>query len=125
MLPFAMGCFLPLNLMLPPVAASVAMMISSLSVVMNSLLLKLYKAPKIDPVEKFDLEMGVNISDGSDDDFDLKNGTAQGFHSWKRGKSKWISWLGLQSIKRIFINRRGANRREVQEYQLVSGSSRV
>lgn len=115
MLPFAMGCFLPLNLMLPPVAASIAMMVSSLSVVMNSLLLKLYKAPKIDPVDKFDLEMAVN-----EDDFDLKNGTAQEFQAQKRGNSKW----SLRSLKLLFTKRR-ANRRNVQDYQLVSGSSRA
>ncbi|KAI5967916.1 CCC2 [Candida margitis] len=118
MLPFAMGCFLPLNLMLPPVAASIAMMISSLSVVLNSLLLKFYKAPKIAPVDKFDLEMAVN-----EDDFDLKNGTAQEFEVWKRSKSSW-SKLGLHSIKSIFTKRRN-RRNNVQEYQLVSGSSRV
>ncbi|KAI5957752.1 CCC2 [Candida theae] len=122
MLPFAMGCFLPLNLMLPPVAASIAMMISSLSVVMNSLLLKFYKAPSItDIVDKSDLEMNVN-----DDDFDLKNGTAQEFQLWKRGKSKWGGGVvGLRWLKSVFTNRRVSRRRDSQAYQLVSGSSRV
>ncbi|KAG5418545.1 CCC2 [Candida metapsilosis] len=123
MLPFAMGCFLPLNLMLPPVAASIAMMISSLSVVMNSLLLKFYKAPTIDSVDKVDLEMICN-----EDDFDLRNGTAEEFEIWKRGRSNWNKVVRLGWIKSIFSSRRRnriTRRASGQDYQLVSGNFTV
>ncbi|KAI1431824.1 heavy metal translocatin [Xylaria sp. CBS 124048] len=44
-LPFAMGVFLPLGFHLHPMAAGAAMATSSVSVVVNSLLLKLWKRP--------------------------------------------------------------------------------
>ncbi|KAI3404163.2 CCC2 [Candida oxycetoniae] len=83
MLPFAMGCFLPFNLMLPPVAASIAMMTSSLSVVFSSLLLKCWKSPNLDEkVNMTDLESGREI-----EDFSLKNGTKEQFKAHRRKKS--------------------------------------
>ncbi|KKA29953.1 hypothetical protein TD95_003780 [Thielaviopsis punctulata] len=45
-LPFAMGLFLPLGLHLHPMAAGAAMACSSVSVVVSSLLLKLWKRPQ-------------------------------------------------------------------------------
>ncbi|KAI8324223.1 copper-translocating P-t [Martensiomyces pterosporus] len=43
--PLAMGLFMPLGIMMPPVFAGLAMAMSSLSVMASSLLLKLYKKP--------------------------------------------------------------------------------
>lgn len=45
-LPFAMGLFLPLGWHLPPMAAAVAMAMSSISVVMSSQALKWWKRPR-------------------------------------------------------------------------------
>ncbi|KAJ2400228.1 Cu(2+)-transporting P-type ATPase, partial [Coemansia sp. RSA 2559] len=44
-LPLAMGFFMPLGLMMPPVFAGLAMAMSSVSVMVSSLLLKLYRRP--------------------------------------------------------------------------------
>ncbi|EGV65974.1 Cu(2+)-transporting P-type ATPase [Yamadazyma tenuis] len=43
MVPFAMGCFLPLGIVLPPMAAGLAMAFSSISVVLSSLMLNRWK----------------------------------------------------------------------------------
>lgn len=53
MIPFAMGVFLPLGIMLHPVFAGAAMAFSSVSVVVSSLLLQLWKCPEwISPLSK-------------------------------------------------------------------------
>lgn len=83
MLPFAMGCFLPFNLMLPPIAAGGAMMLSSVSVVLNSLLLKRYKSPVLDRSMYADLEYEI----ATGEDFNLKSGTLQEFNQIKRSKN--------------------------------------
>ncbi|KAJ1959881.1 Cu(2+)-transporting P-type ATPase, partial [Dipsacomyces acuminosporus] len=44
-IPLAMGLFMPVGIMMPPVFAGLAMAMSSLSVMASSLLLKLYKKP--------------------------------------------------------------------------------
>ncbi|KAJ2551878.1 Cu(2+)-transporting P-type ATPase, partial [Coemansia sp. RSA 1933] len=44
-LPMAMGFFMPLGIMMPPVFAGLAMAMSSVSVMVSSLLLKLYRRP--------------------------------------------------------------------------------
>lgn len=46
MIPIAMGCFLPLGLVMHPVFAGAAMAFSSVSVVASSLMLQLWKRPK-------------------------------------------------------------------------------
>ena len=88
MLPFAMGCFLPFNVMLPPIAAAGAMMLSSVSVVLSSLLLKRWKAPNTSFKHvswKVDLE-----NDAKSEEFSLKTGTLEDFNAVKRnGKSKY------------------------------------
>ncbi|KAK6201310.1 copper-transporting ATPase [Scheffersomyces amazonensis] len=77
MLPFAMGCFLPFNVMLPPIAAACAMMLSSVSVVLSSLTLKSWKAPRINEdytTFKVDLEAmneAFNLKEGTREEFEL------------------------------------------------------
>lgn len=81
MLPFAMGCFLPLNIMLPPAAAAAAMALSSVSVVISSLLLKKWKAPKvIDHESQFKSDVENEIGTG----FSLKDSTIEEFNRTKR-----------------------------------------
>lgn len=79
MLPFAMGCFLPLNLMLPPGAAAAAMACSSISVVVNSSLLKNWKPPKLDKYSIPEHEIGIS-------DFSLKESSRAEFDQIKRGR---------------------------------------
>lgn len=50
MLPFAMGCFMPFNIVLPPAAAAASMALSSVSVVANSLLLKRWRPRKLSDI---------------------------------------------------------------------------
>ncbi|ODV78628.1 heavy metal translocatin [Suhomyces tanzawaensis NRRL Y-17324] len=83
MLPFAMGCFLPLNLMLPPIFAGAAMAMSSISVVVNSLMLKKMNVPLIEKGNyKYDLEREIGMVDL----FSLKSGTLQEFDMVKRNR---------------------------------------
>lgn len=57
-LPFAMGIFLPFTgFMLPPMAAGAAMALSSVSVVVSSLLLKLWRRPSWMSVERLEREI--------------------------------------------------------------------
>lgn len=80
MVPFAMGCFLPFNIMLPPMAAGLSMAFSSISVVLSSLLLKNWKFNmKLD--SKYDLE--------SFDDFNLKDYDEQDLSHYRRSK-RWL-----------------------------------
>lgn len=81
MLPFAMGCFLPFNVMLPPAAAAAAMALSSVSVVISSLLLKNWKPPKIiDDNVQYKLDNENEIGTG----FSLKDSTIEEFNRTKR-----------------------------------------
>lgn len=71
MVPFAMGLFLPLNLMLPPIAAGGAMAMSSVSVVVSSLMLKRWKPPIIatDNTVQEDQLYGFTLQGSTSDDF--------------------------------------------------------
>lgn len=117
MLPFAMGCFLPLNIMLPPIAAGAAMMFSSLSVVFSSLLLKRWSPPKLEAKESFsiDLETG-NLGDSV---FSLKNGTLKEFNDVKRKATVNFGSLFAKMTSRR-SGGRGSNGNNNQSYELVS-----
>lgn len=59
-LPFAMGIFLPFTgFMLPPMAAGAAMAASSVSVVVSSLLLKLWRRPSWMNIDRLEKEAGL------------------------------------------------------------------
>ncbi|KAL6451320.1 CCC2 Copper-transporting ATPase [Candida maltosa Xu316] len=107
MLPFAMGCFLPWDILLPPVAASGAMMFSSLSVVLNSLLLKRWKAPKIEPKETF----STDLETGNINDFNLKESSLEEFNDFKNKTKKLRSLISK-------INQKRTN--AAQSYELVA-----
>ncbi|PGH27324.1 hypothetical protein AJ80_01034 [Polytolypa hystricis UAMH7299] len=64
-LPFAMGLFLPFGLSLHPMAAGAAMAASSISVVVSSLLLKLWKRPRWLQVEKLQREIDMGLIDST------------------------------------------------------------
>ena len=81
MIPFAMGCFLPLNIMLPPMAAGLSMAFSSVSVVLSSLALKNYSSVKIKEYNK-------KVDYEAYQDFDLKNSNMRDFINHKK-KIKW------------------------------------
>lgn len=117
MLPFAMGCFLPLNIILPPIAAGAAMMFSSLSVVFSSLLLKRWTPPRLEAKESFiiDLETG-NLNDSG---FSLKNGTLEEFNKVKRRTTVNFGSL-LAKITSRRSGGRSLNGNNSQSYELVS-----
>lgn len=117
MLPFAMGCFLPLNIMLPPIAAGAAMMFSSLSVVFSSLLLKRWSPPKLEAKESFSIDLEtVNLGDSV---FSLKNGTLKEFNDVKRKATVNFGSLFAKMTSRR-SGSRGSNGNNNQSYELVS-----
>lgn len=106
MLPFAMGCFLSMNIMLPPAAAGASMALSSVTVVISSLLLKKWKPKKIVGSNLIDLEKG-DIST-----FSLKHSSLAEFNDIKRNNS--VS----SRVLRIFS--RTNRRNNSNEYELLS-----
>lgn len=112
MLPFAMGIFLPLNLMLPPMAASGAMATSSVSVVVSSLFLKSWKPPVISKDSlSFDLEAGSHT-------FNLRTGSVEEFNMVKRNGSARYRVRGF--FTRVFRPRSTPNQ---GNYELVPGEN--
>ncbi|CUM63392.1 uncharacterized protein PRCAT00000966001 [Priceomyces carsonii] len=106
MLPFAMGCFIPFNIILPPIAASAAMALSSVSVVVSSLLLKFWKPPVI----KEDVSaLERNIGHDEVSNFSLQSSTLSEFNSTKRNND-----LRFKLFKKI----RGSIKRD-PGYELV------
>lgn len=99
MLPLAMGCFLPFNVMLPPAAAAASMALSSVSVVVNSLVLRNWTPPTVVPADSEE-----TVGEGSG--FSLKTSTLEEFNAAK--PSAW----------RFF--RRGKFFRRASGYKLLS-----
>lgn len=115
MLPLAMGCFLPFNLMISPAVAAGAMACSSISVVLNSLALKSWKPPKID-----DARFDVHESDVQS--FSLKHSSLEEFNAIKRnGIYRRIGWFGLKKGPRSLSD--FFSRSSPQEYELLPTSS--
>lgn len=105
MLPFAMGCFLPFNLMLPPAAAAGAMACSSISVVLNSLLLKQWRPPTIGGLSK---ELNWEEEEvGGQHAFTLKSSTLAEFNQIKRGKFASQFRLGKFRRSKIRLHNSG------------------
>lgn len=114
MLPFAMGCFLPLNLMLPPGAAAAAMAFSSVSVVLNSLMLRKWKPPVLTNLDSdFKLEEAA-----IGDQFTLQHSLLEDFNAIKRG-SYTASWFP----KRIFQRMRRKIRGQSNSYEMLPRTS--
>ncbi|KAG7193492.1 uncharacterized protein KQ657_000559 [Scheffersomyces spartinae] len=87
MLPFAMGLFLKWNIMLPPIAAGCAMMMSSVSVVLSSLTLKWFRPAKIERVGAIDHEFKIDEELDVGTTVNLKLGTKEDFLLPRRGYS--------------------------------------
>lgn len=113
MLPFAMGCFLPFNLMLSPPAAAAAMACSSISVVLNSLMLKNWTPPNIKEVSRTgadEKEIGA--------EFSLQDSTLEEFNDVKRQNFRLSRWSRM-SIAALFRRRREST----PNYEMVSSVS--
>lgn len=111
MLPFAMGCFLPFNLMLPPAAAAAAMACSSVSVVLNSLMLRRWQPPVLSNLDKdFKLEEAA-----LGEQFTLQNSSLEDFNAIKRGaqRATWFPRGILQRLRRRVILRGEGNSYEM------------
>lgn len=105
MLPFAMGCFMKLGLMLSPGTAAAAMACSSISVVLNSLMLKYWQPPRVSEMARVADERALGA------DFSLLLLSLAEFNEIKRGSRK-------ARAQRMFAIFRTSFKR-VQEYELV------
>lgn len=109
MLPFAMGFFLPFNLVLPPIVALAAMALSSLSVVLSSLGLKFWNPPQITQPSSADHDL-----ESKAEQFSLRDGTAVEFDSVKRKRTR------NRHRSRNFANRiRSLFARPSQSYEML------
>lgn len=117
MMPVAMGCFLPFNLMISPPLAAATMACSSVSVVVNSLMLKQWKQPNILAVlQTLALEEQVG-----EETFTLKHGTLAEFNEIKRGTfARRFGKVGLRSLFRWKVQAKSAS----PEYEMLPSGSR-
>lgn len=111
MLPFAMGCFLPFNVMLSPPAAAAAMACSSISVVLNSLTLKNWTPPNIK-----ELLRSGNFEKETGSSFSLKHSSLEDFNYVKRARLVRKGRFG--SIMSIFEAKRNTT-----SYELLPSTS--
>lgn len=94
MLPFAMGCFLKFNLMLPPMAAAASMALSSVSVVISSLFLKKWKPPVIGfgitsvSVSEEEVGLPFSLTSSTIEDFNRQKKKHKFWHAFKRRVSQ-------------------------------------
>lgn len=107
MMPLAMGCFLPFNLMVSPPAAAATMACSSVSVVVNSLMLKKWKQPNIEAAVQNVRGLEEKVGEET---FTLKNGTLAEFNRIKRGSlAGRFGKVGMPSFLKRKIKIRGGS----------------
>ncbi|SGZ56088.1 CIC11C00000000491 [Sungouiella intermedia] len=117
MMPFAMGCFLPFDLMISPPLAAATMACSSVSVVVNSLMLKNWNQPNIVGALQ---TLGFHEEEVGERQFSLKNGTLAEFNGIKRGSfSRRLRKFGVPSVFKRKVQVRGAS----PEYEMLASGS--
>lgn len=117
MMPFAMGCFLPFNLMISPPAAAATMACSSVSVVVNSLMLKNWKQPNIELALENVMQNEEIVGENG---FTLKHGTLAEFNRVKRGT--FASRFGKVGAASVF-SRKVKLRSESPGYEMLPSVS--
>lgn len=119
MLPFAMGVFLKWNIMLPPIAAGCAMMLSSVSVVLSSLTLKWYRPANIEKRSDIDYEFKIDEEQQIGQRVSLKLGTRDDLLNQK--KFYGVPIKSRKLISRLWNRIKGGNTSR-EAYELLERS---